>query len=116
LRAGLRGDITGLTVLHVFENRETDEQPWARTPVAVEAKLPITELKHEGILCPMEISVCEGYPARQILNFLERKPHDLIIMGGRHHRDSVRGAGLRLKIAPATCCWNVQIPRHNSGR
>jgi nucleotide-binding universal stress UspA family protein len=92
-----------VTVLHVFENRETDEQPWARTPVAVEAKLPTTELKHEGILCPMEISVCEGYPARQILNFLERKPHDLIIMGGRHHRDSVRALGHG--VAAAVCVF-----------
>jgi len=95
-----------LLVLHVFENRETDGQPWARTPVAVEAKLPVTELKHEGILCPMEIAVCEGYPARQILNFHERKPHDLIIMGGRHHRDSVRGPGhgvAEAVIAEARC-------------
>jgi len=95
-----------ITVLHVFENRETDGQPWARTPVAVEAKLPVTELKHEGILCPMEIAVCEGYPARQILNFHERKPHDLIIMGGRHHSNSVRGLGhgvAEAVIAEARC-------------
>ena len=95
-----------VTVLHVFENLETDEQPWARTPVAVEAKLPITELKHEGILCPMEIAVCEGYPARQIVNFHERKPHDLIIMGGRHHSNSVRGLGHGVAatvIAEARC-------------
>jgi len=95
-----------VTVLHVFENRETDEQCWARTPVAVEAKLPITELKQEGILCSMEVAVCEGYPARQILNFHERKPHDLIIMGGRHHRDSVRGPGhgvAEAVIAEARC-------------
>jgi nucleotide-binding universal stress UspA family protein len=95
-----------VTVLHVFENRERDEQPWARTPVAVEAKLPIPELKQEGILCPMEIAVCEGYPARQILNFHERKTHDLIIIGGRHHSNSVRGLGQGVAeavIAEARC-------------
>src|SRR3954451_16671561 len=95
-----------VTVLHVFENCRTGEQHWARTPVAVEANLPINELKHEGILCPMEIAVCEGYPASQILNFHERKFHDLIIMGGRHHRDSVLGLGHGVAatvIAEARC-------------
>jgi nucleotide-binding universal stress UspA family protein len=38
----------------------------------------------------MEIAVCEGYPARQILNFHERKAHDLIIMGGRRQGNFVR--------------------------
>ena len=95
-----------VTVLHVFENRGTDEQPWDRTPVAVEAKLPVTELKREGILCPMEIAVGEGYPARQILNFVERKPHDLIIMGCRHYRDSVRrlGHGVAEAVIAETRC------------
>ncbi len=82
-----------LTVLHVFEGRGTDEQPWERTPIAVEARLPISELKHEGILCPMEIAVSEGYPARQILNFHERKGCDLIIMGGPRQGSPVRGLG-----------------------
>jgi nucleotide-binding universal stress UspA family protein len=82
-----------VTVLHVFENRATNGQAWERTPAAIEAKLPITELKHEGILCPMEMVVSEGYPARQILNFHERQSHDLIILGGRRPRYSVRGLG-----------------------
>jgi nucleotide-binding universal stress UspA family protein len=70
-----------LTVLHVFESRGTNEHSWERTPVAVEARLPIPDLKREGILCPMEIAVCEGYPERAILRFNERKHHDLMIMG-----------------------------------
>src|SRR4051794_14646453 len=82
-----------LTVLRVFENGTTDEHPWERTPVAVEARLPISELKHEGILCPMEIAICEGYPARKILSFNEQKPHDLIIIGGSRMGNFSRGPG-----------------------
>lgn len=95
-----------VTVLHVFENRGTDEQPWERTPVAVEAKLPIAELKHEGILCPLEISISEGYAARQILNFHERKGYDLIIMGGPRLGIAGRGLGhgvTEAVIAEARC-------------
>jgi len=71
-----------LTVLHAFGDRGTNEHPWERTPVAVEAKLPISDLKQEGIICPLEIAVCEGDPARAILRFDGTKQHDLIIMGG----------------------------------
>ncbi len=71
-----------LTVLHVFEGRGPHENHWERTPVAVESKLPIADLKREGVLCPMEIAVCEGYPEQAILRFNERKHHDLIILGG----------------------------------
>jgi nucleotide-binding universal stress UspA family protein len=95
-----------VTVLHVFESRGTDEQPWERTPVAVEAKLPISELRHEGILCPLEIAVSEGYAARQILNFHERKGYDLIIMGGPHLGSPARGLGhgvTEAVIAEARC-------------
>jgi hypothetical protein len=70
-----------LTLLHVFEGRRPDECHWERTPVAVESKLPISDLKREGILCPMEIAVCEGYPEQAILRFNDRKHHDLIILG-----------------------------------
>jgi nucleotide-binding universal stress UspA family protein len=70
-----------LTVLHVFDGRGLNENHWERTPVAVECKLPIADLKREGVLCPMEIAVCEGYPEQAILRFNERKHHDLIILG-----------------------------------
>ncbi len=95
-----------VTVLHVFEDSGTDEQPWERTPVAVEAKLPISELKHEGILSPLEIAVSEGYVARQILNFHERKGYDLIIMGGPRQGNPTRGLGhgvTEAVIAEARC-------------
>jgi nucleotide-binding universal stress UspA family protein len=95
-----------VTVLHVFEPRGTNEQPWARTPVAIEAKLPISELKEEGILCPLEIAVGQGYPARQILNFHERKCYDLIIMGGPRQGSPARGLGhgvTEAVIAEARC-------------
>lgn len=95
-----------VTVLHVFESRGADEQPWDRTPVAVEAKLPISELRHEGILCPLEIAVREGYAARQILNFHERRGHDLIIMGAPRLGSPVRGFGhgvTEAVIAEARC-------------
>ena len=72
----------GLTVLHAFGAHGTTERLWDRTPVAVEAQLPISALKQEGILCPMEIVVREGDPARAILTFDATKQHDLIIMGG----------------------------------
>jgi nucleotide-binding universal stress UspA family protein len=73
-----------LTFLHVFEGRGPAEHHWERTPVAVEAKLPLAELKREGMLCPMEITVCEGYPEQAIARFNERKHYDLIIMGEPH--------------------------------
>jgi nucleotide-binding universal stress UspA family protein len=95
-----------VTVLHVFENRRTNEDPWERTPAAVGAKLPIPELKREGILCPMEITVREGYPAKQILNFNEQKAHDLIIMGGPCPVHSARAPGHGVTasvIAEARC-------------
>jgi nucleotide-binding universal stress UspA family protein len=70
-----------LTVLHVFEGRGPVEHHWERTPIAVEARLPLADLKREGMLCPIEIAVCEGYPEQSIPRFNERKHYDLIIMG-----------------------------------
>jgi nucleotide-binding universal stress UspA family protein len=95
-----------VTVLHVFDSGGTKEDPWYRTPVAVEAKLPITELKHEGILCPMEITVREGYPVKQILNFNEEKVHDLIIMGGTRpvHAAWGPGHGVTESVIADSCC------------
>ena len=71
-----------LTVLHVFETLGPNQRPWERTPVAVENNLPLADVKREGILCPMEIAVCEGYPEQAILRFNECKHHDLIILSG----------------------------------
>lgn len=71
-----------LTVLHVFETHRPGERPWERTPVAVENNLPLEDLKREGLMCPMEIAVCQGYPEQAILRFNERKLHDLMILGG----------------------------------
>jgi len=95
-----------VTVLHVFESGGKNERTWERTPVAVEGKLPISELKREGILCPLEITVCEGYPARKILSFNENRPHDLIIMGGPSRSNSIYSMGHSLAeavIAEARC-------------
>jgi nucleotide-binding universal stress UspA family protein len=71
-----------LTVLHAFGNRGTNERWSERTPVAVEARLPISDLRQEGILCPMDVAVCEGEPAKAILKFDATRQHDLIVMGG----------------------------------
>lgn len=79
-----------LTVLHVFEDQTSNIHPWEQTPVAVEAKLPISELKEEGIMCSMEVVVSEGHPDRKILAFNERKPHDLILMGGPGKRSPLQ--------------------------
>jgi nucleotide-binding universal stress UspA family protein len=95
-----------VTVLHVFEKGNPISQPWERTPVTVEAQLPIAELKREGIMCPLEIAVCEGYADRKILAFNEQKPHDLIIMGGPRGRDSLQTFGRSVTeevIAEARC-------------
>lgn len=95
-----------LTVLHAFGSTGTNERPWERTPVAVEAQLPISELKQEGILYPMEVTVCEGDPARAILKFDETRQHDLIIMGGPG-RDTLphiyRNGAVHNVIAGARC-------------
>ncbi len=82
-----------LTVLHVFASQTSNLHAWERTPVAVEAQLPIAELKQEGILCPLEIAVAEGDPEQKILSFNQRRPHDLILMGGPRKRTSLRAAG-----------------------
>ncbi len=71
-----------LTVLHVFDRREANTKPWDHSAAAVEARLPIPQLKQEGIMCAMEITVSEGYPERKILAFNEQQVHDLILMGG----------------------------------
>ena len=95
-----------LTVLHVFANNESNPQPWERTPVEVETKLPIPELKQEGIMCPMEIAVSEGCPERRILAFNERNPHDLIIMGSPRKRGFRQGSGISVTesvMAGARC-------------
>lgn len=95
-----------ITVLHVFEKGDAINEPWERTPLAVGAKLPIAELKQEGIMCPLEIAVSEGYPDRKILSFNERKPHDLIIMGGPGRKDSLQVFGRSVTeavIAEARC-------------
>jgi nucleotide-binding universal stress UspA family protein len=95
-----------LTVLHVFANSESNLLSWERTPVAVETKLPIQEMKREGIMCPIEIAVSEGYPEPKILAFNERKPHDLIIMGGPPKRGARHGSGASVTesvMAAARC-------------
>jgi nucleotide-binding universal stress UspA family protein len=95
-----------LTVLHAFGGRGMIERPWDRTPVAVEAQLPISDLKQGRILCPMEVVVCEGDPARSILKFDATKQHDLIIMGGPR-RDTpphvYRNGAVHNVIAEARC-------------
>jgi nucleotide-binding universal stress UspA family protein len=70
-----------LTVLHAFGSRRESVRPWERTPVAVEAQLPISELRRDGILCPIEVTVAEGDPATAIVKFDAIRKHDLIIMG-----------------------------------
>jgi nucleotide-binding universal stress UspA family protein len=96
-----------ITVLHVFENDETAGQSWERTLVAVEARLPIAELKQEGILCPLEIAVCSGYPARKILAYNEQRPHDLIVMGDRRRMSSIRKGGFNVA---GTVCAEARCP------
>lgn len=95
-----------ITVLHVFESGQTVTQSWERTPVAVEANLSIDELKQEGIMCPLEIAISEGYPERKILAFDQQRPHDLIIMGGPQRRDPIYPLGHSVTeavIAEARC-------------
>jgi nucleotide-binding universal stress UspA family protein len=95
-----------LTVLHIFESHMSTERQWERTPVAVESKLPISQLRREGMLCPMEITVCEGYAERAILRFSELRHHDLIIMGGPR-QDTLHGqfgqSAVQGVIADAHC-------------
>lgn len=95
-----------LTLLHVFESQETGLQAWDRSPSGLQAKLPLAELKQEGILCPIEIATSEGHPERKILSFNEGKPHDLILMGGPRKRGSSEGSGLSVTeavLAGAQC-------------
>ena len=95
-----------LTVLHVFANGDGRLHARERTPQAVEAKLPIAELRQEGILCPVEIVIGEGYPDRKILAFNEQRPHNLIVMGGPERRGSLKRAGYSVTesvIASARC-------------
>jgi nucleotide-binding universal stress UspA family protein len=82
-----------LTLLHVFESQEAGLPSRDRSISGLEARLPLAELKQEGILCPMEIATSEGYPERKILSFNEDKPHDLILMGGPRKRALFNGMG-----------------------
>lgn len=82
-----------LTILHVFESSSFNTHPWERTPLAVESRLPIPNLKGEGIMCPMEITVSEGYPERKILSYNQQRPHQLIVMGGPHSRNVLHRFG-----------------------
>lgn len=84
---------SSLTLLHVFENHEANLQPGDKTPSGIEARLPIPEMKQEGIMCPLEIATAEGYPERKILSFNASKPHDLILMRGPRRRASSEGSG-----------------------
>jgi nucleotide-binding universal stress UspA family protein len=95
-----------LTVFHTFESPLASSRYWERTPLVVEQRLPISELKNEGIMCPMEIAIAEGYPDRQILSFNERKPHDLILMGGprrRHPLQTIAHSVAEQVIAGSQC-------------
>jgi nucleotide-binding universal stress UspA family protein len=95
-----------LTVLHVFANRDAPVQASDRTPEAVETRLPIAELKQEGILCPIEIAVGEGYADQKILAFNQRRPHNLIVMGGPERRSALKRSGYSVTesvIASARC-------------
>ena len=93
-----------ITLLHVFDGPE--EHLLDRTPIAVEARLPISDLKRESIMCPMEVAVAEGHPGRAILHFEEKKQHDLIMMGCPRPRTPSRGFGpgvVQGVIAEARC-------------
>jgi nucleotide-binding universal stress UspA family protein len=95
-----------LTVLHVFPNLNGGLHAWERTREAVETRLPISELKQEGILCPIEIVISEGYADRKILAFNEQRPHNLIVMGGPEGRGFPKRYGFSVTesvIASARC-------------
>lgn len=44
-------------------------------------------------MCPMEITVSEGYPERKILSYNQQRPHQLIVMGGPHSRNVLHRFG-----------------------
>ena len=95
-----------ITVLHVFPNLNGGLHAWERTREAVETRLPISELKQEGILCPIEIVISEGYADRKILAFNEQRPHNLIVMGGPEGRGFPKRYGYSVTesvIASARC-------------
>jgi nucleotide-binding universal stress UspA family protein len=70
-----------LTVLHVFDRWEAKEELAQRNPLVVGSRLPLSLLNEAGFFCPLEISVREGDPAHEIVNFDARAHHDFIILG-----------------------------------
>lgn len=95
-----------LTVLHVFEGVQAGMAARDRTPLAVLSKLPVSELKQEGALCPLEIAIRDGDPATRILDSAQRHRYDLVIMGAharRNRREVAHSGVLRRVLAEAAC-------------
>ena len=70
----------GLTLLHVIEEGE-DSEFIEQAPEAIASLLPAGALREAELLCPLEIVVRRGDPAREILRYGADTNQDFIILG-----------------------------------
>ena len=93
-----------LTVLHVFERKPGDRGQSAAQDVL--AMLPFTAWREAELFCPTKISLREGNPADEILNYCTATEQDLVILcspGNTRSRESWRDGVCHRTIAGARC-------------
>lgn len=95
-----------LSVVHVSTPQERQEAGTLRTPTAVRSELPDWIRRKTPISCPLEIAICSGDPAREIVTHAARTHQDLILMcsPGPANARNVHEAGvLKAVLSEATC-------------
>jgi nucleotide-binding universal stress UspA family protein len=92
---------SALSVLHVFERSEDGPDADERNPFTVKSWLHLSSLRLSSRFSPIEISIRQGDPATEILEFNARKPHDLVLL--RRSPDRSCGSGLHSGIVNRLC-------------
>jgi nucleotide-binding universal stress UspA family protein len=70
-----------LTVMHVAESGHDDASAMEGTPAALTSRFVSESLREAQLLCPLEIAVCTGDPAMEILKYVAGTSHDYLIVG-----------------------------------
>ncbi|HKF46675.1 MAG TPA: universal stress protein [Terracidiphilus sp.] len=90
-----------LSVLHVFDGSEESSSAKERSPFTVKSWLRLSSLRLSSTHCPIEISIRQGDPATEILEFNARRPHDLVVL--RRSSDRHGGSHSHSRIVSRLC-------------
>jgi hypothetical protein len=75
-----KAQLASLSILHVFSNSGKAPSASERSPLTVKSWFPWLDVNLSPADCRIEIAIRHGDPAAEIVNFNERKPHDVIVL------------------------------------